>query len=459
MTKPMIFNFFLMDTPSHIFHGTWRHPQSRSIDYADLDLWTELAVKAEEAKVDAIFMADNFGLYEEAGDRIDRVVSNAVQVPCNDPMMLISAMSAATKNLCFVYTSSILQQHPSPFARQTGSLDHLTKGRIGWNIVTSFVKNAAASVGEQGSWDHSQRYAWAEEYVDLTYKLWEGSWDDGAVVANKETGVYADPAKVHRIRHQSARYSVEGPFMVAPSPQRTPVLFQAGTSSAGQAFAAKNAEGVFLISGTPKGAGKAIRAIKEQARDYGRNPEDIVFLEGLTFVVGRTEEEAQRKEAEIEAYIDEEVRHIMLAGAVGIDTSTYPPETLLVDLMEKAQGMKSRFEAVMNASGKGAKATLADLSQFSSRSLRIVGTPESICDRIEEYQAQGIDGFNIIYMLLPGTYVDFIELLAPELKKRGLMRTEYSPGTFREKIFGAGAKLNPRHPGAKYKNAFADAFA
>lgn len=456
MAKPMLFNFFLMNCPSHIFHGTWRHPASQSLNHTDLSLWTDLAKLAERGTIDAVFIADNFGMYEEPGERFDRVVANAIQFPCTDPTVLIAAMSAVTEHVGFVYTSSVLQQHPSPFSRAAATLDHATKGRIGWNVVTSFVRNAARSVGVEASWTHDERYRWAEEYVEVTYKLWEGSWDDGAVLADRERGIYADPSKVHKINHVGERYSVEGPLLAPPSPQRTPVLFQAGTSSAGQAFAARNAEGIFLISGSAAGAGAYARSIREKAVQVGRNADDIIFLEGLSFVVGSTEEEARRKEAELESYMNLEAEAIMRGAALGLDLTQFPPDTKLTELVDKAPGLRSGFEMVMNASGLGAQATLDDYFKFSSRSWRIVGTPESIADRIAEYQAQGIDGINIMYMLMPGTFVDFIDHVVPVLRKRGLMKEEYSPGTLREKLFpGRPAHLNVRHPAAAYKGAFA----
>lgn len=454
--NPMIFNLFLMNCPSHIFHGSWRHPDSRSLEHTSLELWTDLARLAEKGGMDGIFIADNFGMYEEPNDRIDRVITNGIQFPCNDPTVLISAMAAVTKHLAFIYTSSTLQAHPSPFARTAATLDHATKGRIGWNVVTSFVRNAARSVGVEESWSHDERYRWAEEYVDVTYKLWEGSWDDGAVLADKERGIFADPDKVHKINHVGERFRVEGPLLSTPSPQRTPVIFQAGTSPAGQAFAAKNAEGIFLISGSAEGAGKVTKSIRAKAAEFGRRPDDLLFLEGMSFVVGSTEEEALRKEKELEAYLNEEASLIMTAGSVGIDPSKYTPQTRLIDMMEDSVGLRSGFDMVMNACGKGEDTTLGDFIRFSSRSWRTVGTPEMICDEIAKYQEQGVDGINIMYMILPGTYEDFIEHVVPVLRKRGMMKTEYAEGTLREKLFpGRNSKVNARHPAAAYRGAFA----
>jgi FMN-dependent oxidoreductase (nitrilotriacetate monooxygenase family) len=202
----------------------WRHPKSRSLEYNSLDLWVEMAEIAERGRFDAIFMADVFGLYGEFRGSWDAIAEHAVQFPVSDPSVLISAMAYATEHLGFVYTNSVLQQHPFAFARAASTLDHLTRGRIGWNVVTSVSRNGSRSMGLPTIVDHDERYRWAAEYLEVTYKLWEGSWEDGAVVQDRATGVMSDPRKIHKINHEGERYRVEGPHLVEPSPQRTPTL-------------------------------------------------------------------------------------------------------------------------------------------------------------------------------------------------------------------------------------------
>jgi FMN-dependent oxidoreductase (nitrilotriacetate monooxygenase family) len=449
--KRLVFNFFIMDTPSHIFHGTWRHPQSRSLDYNDLDLWVELAQLAERGKMDGIFIADVFGMYESFGGTTDGIIKNAVQFPISDPGVIISAMAHATKHLGLIYTNSVLQQHPFVFACAISTLDHLTKGRVGWNIVTSASKHGSRCMGLETITDHDERYRWAEEYAEVTYKLWEGSWEDGAVIRDVERGIYADPCKVHKINHVGKRYSVEGPHLVEPSPQRTPVLFQAGASSAGEAFAARHTEGAFIISGSPQAAGAKIKSIRAYAEAAGRREGDILFIEGLSFVVGSTMEEALRKLADHERYMSDEGQMIMLGGATGLDLAQYSADTPLKDLIDKAPGMHGALKMVIDAAPKGTTATVRDLLKASSRRFSVVGTPESIADRIEEYVAVGVNGINIMYQTLPGTYSDFIEHVAPVLQQRGLMQREYAPGTLREKMYpGRGPHLPDNHPARRY---------
>lgn len=452
MTHPLSFHFFMMATPSHHFHGGWRHPDSRSIHYNRLETWIDLAKLAERGKVDSIFIADVFGMYEDQGGNSDLIIRNAIHFPCGDPAVLIPAMAAATENLGFVYTNSILQQHPFTFARQMSMVDHLTDGRVGWNIVTTASKNGSRSMGLDTLTDHDERYRWADEYTEVVYKLWEGSWDDDAVLADRANGIYADPAKVHRINHVGKRYSVEGPHLLEPSPQRTPVLFQAGTSPAGQAFAARNAEGVFIMSGSPQRTGQYIQQIKAAATAAGRREDDILFLEGLSFIVGSTQEEARRKEAEIDSWMSFEAEAAMRAAATGLDLTRYDPETPLADLLDQAPGMRSVLQLAIDGAPAGEVPTVKHMLLETQRLMRVVGTPDSIADRLEEYQRAGVTGINMIYSLLPDSFADFVDHVVPVLQKRGLMKQDYAPGTLREKLFpGRGPRLPDRHPAARYR--------
>ncbi len=223
-----------MNTTSHILHGgAWRAPDARQTDFNSLQHWIDLAKTLEKAKFDFVFFADVVGLYDDYQGDWKKFVDTGLQIPSNDPLVLASALASHTENLGIAITSSILQEHPFDFARKISTLDHASNGRIAWNIVTSLSQNAWRNFGYDGITAHDDRYAWAEEYVDVVFKLWEGSWDDGALVQDKASGIHADFDKVHKINHVGDRYRVEGPHLVAPSPQRTPVLFQAGSSPDG----------------------------------------------------------------------------------------------------------------------------------------------------------------------------------------------------------------------------------
>jgi FMN-dependent oxidoreductase (nitrilotriacetate monooxygenase family) len=307
MTDRLRFNAFHMNCVSHITHGLWVHPDTRQLDYTDLDTWVELAQLLERGRFDALFLADVIGAYDSYKSNRDVAVREGTQIPVNDPSLLIPAMAHATEHLGFAFTHSVLQEHPFNFARRIATLDHLTDGRVAWNIVTSYLENAARNLGYGGLPLHDDRYERAEEYVEVLYKLLEGSWEDSAVVRDVERRIYADPAKIHDIDHPGHYYrDVIGPHLAEPSPQRTPVLFQAGSSPRGREFAARHAEATFIVARTPEGAKKNIDDVRARARRNGRDPSDILFYQGLTVVTGATEAEACRKDAEIEALISTE---------------------------------------------------------------------------------------------------------------------------------------------------------
>jgi FMN-dependent oxidoreductase (nitrilotriacetate monooxygenase family) len=441
-----------MNSPSHLQHGLWRMKQSRSNEYNDLQLWVDLAKLAEETKIDGIFFADVIGLFDAPNWK--DVPQNAVQFPSSDPAMILGTMAYATENVAFIYTGNVLLSHPFTFARQASTLDHLSNGRIGWNVVCGASKNGARSFGHEDIEDHETRYARTDEYVDITYKLWEGSMDPGAVLKDQEEHVYVDPKKIHKINHVSKNYSVEGPHLVEPSPQRMPVIYQAGASGPGIAFAAKHAEAVFLISASPEGARKKVTAIKELAVKAGRREDDIHFVEGIMVIVGETLDEAKAKEVEFDKYASATAHTIQFSGAGGIDFSKHSPDELLEDLIDQAPGMRGSIEMVINGV-KGRKATVQDLASSSTKGIRAVGTPDMIIDRFQEFIDVGITGFNILSMTLPSSVEDFCRLVAPELKKRGMMRSEFPPGTMREKMFpGRDSMVNERHPAFKYRNMY-----
>ncbi|TBU98615.1 LLM class flavin-dependent oxidoreductase [Stutzerimonas kirkiae] len=466
MSQPrrrLLLSAFLMNTPAHILEGLWRKPGAEQVRYNELALWTDLARQLEAAKFDALFFADVVGLYGNFNGGWDAFVSKGLQIPSNDPSVIISALAAATENIGLAYTSSVIQDPPFDFARKISTLDHASNGRIGWNIVTSEIANAHRNFNQPGFTPHEERYAWADEYVEVVYKLWEGSWDEGALLVDRERGVFADPAKVHKIWHKGPRYSVEGPHLVTPSPQRTPFLFQAGTSKTGRAFAARNAEAVFTFSGSPEDARHLVDDVRAQAVAHGRNARDLAFFAGLSFVVGSTEEEARRKKAEYDEYLDLEGLAAHAGGALDIDLGGVPLDTPLKDI--RTEGGQGILDSLIRAT-PGNAPTVADMVRWRAENMRLVGTPEQIVDQLERWQDAGIDGINIVNHVIPGSYSEFIEGVLPELRRRGLAQSEYAPGSFREKVFGAregfasGAQgagyLSDRHPAARYRGAFVD---
>jgi FMN-dependent oxidoreductase (nitrilotriacetate monooxygenase family) len=451
MSRPLRFNAFVMHTNSHIHHGQWRRPDAGQVDFEDIGLWIDLAKLLERAKFDAIFLADVSGVYGDADADFDVYIREGLQIPSHDPITLVAALATHTEHLGLALTSNVIQNHPFNFARQISTLDHISNGRVAWNIVTGTQDNGARNFGLPRLVDHSERYAWAEEYVDVAYKLWEGSWDDGALLKDRERGVYADSSKIHTIDHVGERYTVQGPHLPSPSAQRTPVLYQAGSSGPGRRFAARNAEATFIIAPTPEVAKEQIEDTRRLAVEAGRLPDDITFYQGLSFVIGDTQEEAQAKAEEYEKYVsvDGYLAHSALVDPNG---RAYDPDTPLRDV--QTDTMKGFSEWVRKAI-TDREPTIRDVALVISRSTRIVGTPDQIADALVEWQEAGVDGINVINWVIPGSFEEFADKVLPVLRARGLAQSEYAPGTLREKLFGY-PHLNDRHPASAYRGAFSD---
>ena len=450
--RPLHFAAFVMNTTGHIVQGTWRRPNARQTDFNSLDHWVDLAKTLERGKFDAIFFADVVGLYAPYRGDERKYFEAGLQVPSNDPSVLASAIAYATEHLGIAFTASILQEHPFNFARRISTLDHASKGRIAWNIVTNYLPNASRNFGLEGLTAHDERYAWADEYVDVTYKLWEGSWEEDALLQDPVTGIHADYDKVHRINHEGPRYRVEGPHLVTPSPQRTPLLFQAGASEAGRTFAAKNAEAVFIQSPNLDSAARDTSDIRSRAVQHGRRAEDLKFFQGLYVVPGSTEEEAKRIAAELDEWIDYDAQLSHMSGAVGIDFGHEDLDKPIGEL--QTEGVQSIVGWIKDLV-TDRPATLRDVAHYTATNSRIVGTPEQIADRLAKWQAAGVDGINLVNAEIPGSYEDFVDQVVPVLQARGLAQTEYAEGTLRHKLFGQGDRLPERHQAARYRGAFA----
>ncbi|OZC68667.1 LLM class flavin-dependent oxidoreductase [Rhodococcus sp. 15-725-2-2b] len=450
MTRPLRFSAFVMNTTSHIVHGAWRKPEAEQSDFSSLEHWVSLAKQLERGKFDFVFFADVVGLYDDHRGSWEKFVESGLQIPSNDPTVIASAIAYATEHLGIALTSSILQEHPFNFARKMSTLDHASNGRIAWNIVTSLSPNAWRNFGYGDLALHEDRYAWADEYVDVVYKLWEGSWDDGALLQDKASGRHGDFSKVHKIDHVGARYSVEGPHLVTPSPQRTPLLFQAGSSPTGRRFAARNAEAQFIASPTPEAARSLIADTRRLVVEAGRSPGDLEFFQGLSFVIGSTESEARRREAELDEYVDDEAMIAHAAGGIGIDLGSYDLDTPIGQV--QGEGSQSTL-AWLREAITDREPTVRDLAHMRTRSGRVVGTPESIADRLEQWRDAGVDGINVINSTIPGSYLEFIDHLMPVLRQRGLAQREYGRGTVRAKLTGRD-RLPVSHPAARYRGAF-----
>ncbi|KAE8145184.1 luciferase-like domain-containing protein [Aspergillus avenaceus] len=306
--KQFILNAFVMNTPGLLSAGLWKHPSNKTDQYKKLSFWTDLAQLLDRAGFHAMFIADTLGpydVYKGPGNVVPALASGA-QFPVNDPLYLVPAMAAVTKNLIFGVTASVTYEKPYSLARRLSTADHLSDGRLAWNIVTSYLDSAARNHGLKEQIPHDERYTIAHEYMEVLYKLWEGSFRDDAVVNDRERGVYIDSDGVRPINHQGKYFEVPGPHFCEPSPQRTPFLFQAGVSEAGNAFGGKHGEAIFVGGQAPEGVRATVDNIKKVAMDEGRDSNHIKVIVGINVIVAATDEEAQAKREEYVKYVDEE---------------------------------------------------------------------------------------------------------------------------------------------------------
>ncbi|KIV82187.1 hypothetical protein PV11_04314 [Exophiala sideris] len=459
--KQLILNAFDMYTVGHLSPGQWKNPKDRSGTKRDLEYWIELAKILERGGINALFLADTYGSYSTYEGSEDNCVRRAAQWPMLDPTIPISAMAAVTKNLAFGITASTSFEPPFLLAKRFSTLDHITKGRIGWNIVTSWKKGAFKAIGIDTPIEHDERYAQADEYMRVLYKLWEGSWAGDALNPDPATDVYIDPDKVRTIHHHGKYFNLETRHIVDPSPQRTPFLFQAGTSTAGSAFAATHAEAIFVSSHDPKVLRPKIDNIRKLAKEQGRDPRSIKVVATFTPIIGRTEEEARQKYEDAKKYASTIGGLVLFSGWTGIDISTIPlDKDITTEDSKEAHKVRSILDAFTTTSETiprwtprvvSEKAAIGGLGPLG------IGTPAQVADALEKWVEEAdVDGFNLAYITTPGSFEDVVDLLVPELRRRGIYPEARSEDekrlTQREKVYGPGqAGLRDDHTGAKYK--------
>ncbi|GGC75003.1 LLM class flavin-dependent oxidoreductase [Chelatococcus reniformis] len=451
--KKILLNAFNMNSVGHICHGLWTHPRDQSADYARLDYWVKLAQTLERGKFDGLFLADVIGANDVYGASPDAALLQSVQVPINDPIVLISAMAYATRHLGFGVTANLTYERPYLLARRFSTLDHLTGGRIGWNIVTGYLDSAARAMGLTEQIRHDDRYDMADDYLDLVYKLWEGSWEDDAVVRDARNGRFTDPAKVHRIRHDGPFYQLDAIHLCEPSPQRTPVLYQAGGSPRGRAFAARHAECVFTNSLTVDLTRSIVADLRRRAVANGRAAEDIKIFSGVIVIVDRTEKAAQEKLREYQRYASPAAGLTHFCASIGVDLSRYGPDEPIE--MEGTQAMVAALESITryNPGRPWTVRRLLELMKLGARNTPIVGSPSQVADQLTAFVREtDVDGFNLMRAVTPESYEDFVDLVVPELQQRGAYKEDYAEGTLRDRLFaGRGGQLPSRHYGRRFR--------
>jgi N-acetyl-S-(2-succino)cysteine monooxygenase len=411
--------------------GGWRHPDVPAGASMNIDFYVHLARRAEQGLFDLVFLADGVGLRQrdEPAGSLCRSNQN-VEL---EPLTMLSAVAMMTKHIGLVATASTTYNEPYHIARKFGSLDHISHGRAGWNIVTSWSEAEAKNFNREHHPDYDTRYDRAAEFVEVVKGLWD-SWEDDAFPNDKESGLFFDPAKMHVLNHRGKHFQVRGPLTVARCPQGWPVLVQAGASDQGQEIAAASADIVFTAQVELASAKSYYASVKDRLSRYGREPDDLLLLPGLLPIVGRTEAEARAKFQQLQDLIHPLVGLSHVYGPMG-DLSSFPldgpvPEPIDPELRSRA--------AVLLEHARKNNLTIRQLylAASSGRGHRtVIGTPAQIADSMQEWvEARAADGFNIVPSHLPVALDDFVALVIPELQRRGLFRTQYEGRTLRENL-------------------------
>ncbi|ALR12597.1 5,10-methylene tetrahydromethanopterin reductase [Mycobacteroides saopaulense] len=453
MTRVIRFNAFDMNCVAHQSPGLWRHPDDQSWRYKDLSYWTNLAKLLERGRFDGLFIADVLGTYDIYDASDEAAIRQAAQIPVADPLLLVSAMALVTENLGFGVTTGTGFEHPYPFARRLSTLDHLTGGRVGWNVVTGYLPAAARNMGQTDQPAHDARYDHADEYLEVLYKLWEGSWEDDAVIRDTARGVFTDPDKVHHIGHEGTHFTVPGVHLVEPSPQRTPVIYQAGSSPRGVRFAAENAEAVFTAAPTKELLRQTVTTIRRELELAGRDPYSAKIFNLTTVITGENSEAAHAKHRELLSYGSAEGALVFMSGWMGVDLARYGLDEPIGNVDSNA--ILSAVAAFQSATDDGREWKVRDIAEWGEiggMGPRVIGSGVEVADTLQEWvEETDVDGFNLAYAITPGTFEDFIEHVVPVLTERGAYQNAYTPGTLRHKLLGNGDRLPEEHRGAKYR--------
>ena len=451
MTKTIRFNAFEMNCVAHQSPGLWAHPRDRSWEYKDLTYWTDLAKVLEKGFFDGIFIADVIGYYDVYKGGNYHALQQAAQIPVNDPLQLAAPIAMVTEHLGIGITASTSFEHPYTFARRLSTADHHTKGRLGWNIVTSYLESGAKNIGQGGLRKHENRYEVAQEYVQVLYKLFEGSWESDAVVRDRRTGIFAHPEKIHEIGHKGEYFDVPGYHMCEPSPQRTPVLYQAGASGPGKAFAAQHAECVFVAAPRQSTLKNYVREVREQAAAAGRDARKLLIYNLVTVIVDETDAKAQAKFEDYKRYVSYDGALVFMSGWTGIDFGQYAP----TDLVRRVE-TNAIVSAIEHLAGGDKAWTIEELAVWGGvggMGPVFVGSASTVADILQQWvEETDVDGFNLAYAVAHETFEDVVTHLVPELQRRGVYPKAYVPGTLREKLFGLGPLLPDSHPARRYRD-------
>jgi FMN-dependent oxidoreductase (nitrilotriacetate monooxygenase family) len=419
--QQMHLGVYAVGTGNHI--AGWRHPGATTSG-EDLDAFKIIAASAERGKLDFLFVGDTLAFQFEG---------HPGQILRFEPTTLLSALASVTSRIGLVGTASTSYSEPFNIARQFASLDHLSRGRAGWNVVTSTLTEAVANFGREAVVEHDLRYEIAAEFVDVVQGLWD-TWEDGARVLNKETGQYYDPDKVHALDYKGKYFSVKGPLNLTRTPQGRPVIVQAGSSASGQELAARYAEIIFTVQLDKEEARKFYEGVKQQVVAFGRSPEHCNILPGLVPVVGRTDDEARAKLAQLMTYVDPTSAMKTMSRRFGHDMSKYPLDGPVPDL--PLSNLMHSYNKVASSKAKRLGYKLRDIYNeiaVARGYLLACGSPATVADLMTEWFKNGAaDGFILLPAHFPEALDDFVDLVVPELQRRGLFRNDYDGMTLRD---------------------------
>lgn len=419
-------------TPSFLAFGLWAHERDRALDYTKLSYWLDYARMLERGLFDALFLADILGVPDVLGGGPEAAFRTGALAPSLDPAAVVSGMAAVTQGLGFAITGNASHEVPYLFARRMATLDHMTTGRLGWNIVTGFLDSGARACGEPGLMAHDARYDAADSFMDVVLSLLGASWAEGAVLRDRAKGQFADPARIAVIHRDGPWHPIHAAGPTEPSPQRVPMLFQAGGSPRGRDFAATHAEGIFLNGPKLPLVAEQVRDIRARAAARGRDPEALRFFAGASIIVAETEALAEARMRDYMRHASVEGMLAQLSAALGIDLAAYPLDEPI--RYRETDAARSQLD-MLTRKGSLTIRQMAESMILSGRNVMLVGTPAQIADRMTEWVTEGgLHGFNVSRILAHETTEAVIDLLVPELQQRGLYKTAYAEGTLREKL-------------------------
>jgi alkanesulfonate monooxygenase len=427
--KKIRLNAFMRPTTIHT--GSWRWPGAYADANFNFDHIKKFAQRLEEAKFDSFFMADHLAVLNMPIEALRRSTT-----PTSfEPFTLLSALSMLTNRIGLMATGSTTYDEPYHIARRFASLDHISGGRAGWNIVTTSNPDASKNFGQKDHLEHSERYRRAREFYDVVTGLWD-SWDEDAFIRDQESGFFMDPHKMHRLNHEGDYFKVAGPLNIARPVQGWPVIVQAGGSNDGRQLAAETAEAVFAAQSNLEAGQAFFKDVKGRMSELGRDPDHLKIMPGCMIVVGDTVKEAKAKRAKLDSLVHEESAIASLSITLGLDASKFDPEGWLPENLPESNATKSgrdRAELLARREGLNVRQLAQRLGGYSG--LAMVGTPETIADEMEEWlHTSGSDGFTVMFPYLPQGLDDVVDRVIPEIQRRDLFRKDYEGATLRENL-------------------------